>query len=80
MAFLGLVRGVHGYQPGTGSLVAGNLSAAAPYGIPPSEFSRVTETVFSTATFNMTGYSMSICTHDSRKLKDLFGLDPGPQK
>lgn len=58
MAAFGLARVVHGYVPGTGSFAAGNLSTAAPYGIPPEEFTTVTEDVFSTATFNITGYSM----------------------
>lgn len=71
-----LARVAHGYLPGTGSFVAGNLSAAAPYGIPPAEFERVTERVFSTATFNMTGYGMSVCTHSyiySSESKDAGG-------
>lgn len=59
MAAFGLPRVVHSYLPGTGSSAAGNLSTAAPYGIPPEEFTAVTEDVFSTATFNITGYSMS---------------------
>lgn len=60
IAALELTRAVRGYSPGTGSFAAGNLSTAAPYGIPPDEFTAVTsENVFSTATFNITGYSMS---------------------
>lgn len=60
-----LAQNARGYLPGTGSFVAGNLSAAAPYGISPDEFGNVTKGVFSTATFNMTGYSMSACIHES---------------
>lgn len=57
--YLYLANNAHAYMPGNGSFVAGNLSVAAPYGIPPDEFESVTEAVFSSATFNMTGYSKS---------------------
>lgn len=67
LAAFGLAQHVDGYLPGTGSFVAGNLGAAAPYGIPPDEFNNVTKRVFSTATFNMTGYSRSACLLEDRK-------------
>lgn len=50
----------YAYQPGTGSSVAGNLSAAAPYGISPSEFAKVTKRLSASATFNITGYDVSV--------------------
>lgn len=57
---LGLSQNACAYQPGTGSFVAGNLSIAAPYGIPPAEFRTVTKRLTSAATFNITGYNVSV--------------------
>lgn len=53
------VSGATNAQPAGPSFVAGNLSAAAPYGIPPAEFQKVTERLAASATFNITGYDVS---------------------
>lgn len=54
---LGLSRHVLANE--SGSFIAGNLNASAPYGIPPSEFQQVTKRLDSSATFNITGYDVS---------------------
>lgn len=58
----GLAHHVCAYLPQEGgSFVAGNLSVAAPYGIPPVEFGNVTaNNLDSLATFNITGYNVSV--------------------
>lgn len=47
------------YDPGTGSAVAGNLSASAPWGIPPDKFESATQSPDASAAFNVTGYNVS---------------------
>lgn len=47
------------YGPGTGSSIAGNLSAAAPWGIPPDKFQSATKDASASAAFNMTGYNIT---------------------
>lgn len=59
LALLALLPAALAYGPGTGSSVAGNLSAAAPWGIPPDKFASATKDADASASFNMTGYNVS---------------------
>lgn len=59
LALLGLACDVSAYDPSSGSIAAGDLSVAAPYGLPPSTFESDTNKPDEAATFNITGYDVS---------------------
>lgn len=59
LALLALLPHILAYEPGTGSSVAGNLSASAPYGISPSKFQSATNNPDDSAAFNITGYNIT---------------------
>lgn len=50
---------VSAYEPSSGSATSGDLSVAAPYGIPASKFESDTNKPDEAATFNITGYDVS---------------------
>lgn len=50
---------VSAYEPNSGSSTSGDLSAAAPFGLPPSKFESDTNKPDDAATFNITGYDVS---------------------
>lgn len=50
---------VSAYEPNSGSVTSGDLSVAAPYGIPASKFESDTNKPDEAATFNITGYDVS---------------------
>ncbi|KAK2607149.1 hypothetical protein N8I77_005851 [Diaporthe amygdali] len=47
------------YDPSSGSIASGDLSVAAPYGLPPSKFKSDTDKPDDAAAFNITGYDVS---------------------
>lgn len=59
LAVLNVSCYVSAYDPNTGSIASGDLSAAAPYGIPASKFESDTNKPDEAATFNITGYDVS---------------------
>lgn len=59
LAVLDVSCRVSAYDPNTGSIVTGDLSAAAPYGLPASKFQSDTNKPDAEATFNITGYDVS---------------------
>lgn len=50
---------VSAYEPSSGSSTSGDLSAAAPFSLPPSKFESDTNKPDDAATFNITGYDVS---------------------
>jgi hypothetical protein len=59
LVVLDISRCVSAYDPSSGSVAAGDLSAAAPYGLPASKFQSDTNKPDEAATFNITGYDVS---------------------
>lgn len=60
LAVLTFARLTQGYEPGTGSEAAGDLTSTAPYGIPASTFeTETTKRLNTSSTFNITGYDTS---------------------
>jgi hypothetical protein len=50
---------VSAYEPNTGSIASGDLTVAAPYGLPASKFESDTNKPDEAAAFNITGYDVS---------------------
>lgn len=59
LALLDVSCYVSAYEPNSGSVTSGDLSVAAPYGIPASKFESDTNKPDEAATFNITGYDVS---------------------
>lgn len=59
LAFLDASCYVSAYDPNSGSIASGDLSVAAPYGLPASDFKSDTNKPDDAATFNITGYDLS---------------------
>ncbi|KAI3398752.1 hypothetical protein diail_8619 [Diaporthe ilicicola] len=59
LAFLDVPHHVSAYDPSSGSVASGDLSLAAPYGLPASKFKSDTNKPDDAATFNITGYDVS---------------------
>lgn len=59
LAVLNVPCHVSAYDPNTGSVATGDLSEAAPYGLPASKFQSDTNKPDAAATFNITGYDVS---------------------
>ncbi|KKY30614.1 hypothetical protein UCDDA912_g09472 [Diaporthe ampelina] len=59
LALLDFSCHVSAYDPNSGSIASGDLSVAAPYGLPASNFESDTSKPDDAATFNITGYDVS---------------------
>lgn len=59
LALLDVSWVVSAYEPNSGSITSGDLSVAAPYGLPASKFESDTNKPDEAATFNITGYDVS---------------------
>lgn len=59
LAVLDVFCHVSAYDPNTGSIATGDLSATAPYGLPASKFQSDTNKPDAAATFNISGYDVS---------------------
>lgn len=53
------ITAVGAYDPDTGSAVAGNLTASAPWGVPPDKFESATKSPDASAAFSTLGYNVS---------------------
>lgn len=60
LAFLKLSSYASAYDSSSGSIAYGDLSLAAPYGLPASKFKSSTNKPDEAATFNITGYDVSV--------------------